>query len=1180
LNFSRSLRFHILGFVAVVTLQLPAPTVAQNVPRAVPTVSSAHNDGVKRLIFSPDGRQLASGGGDRLVKLWDVASGRMLQSFSGLPGPVDRLVFSVDGRQLVGSGGQKVLKKWSTETGELLWTIDPPDDKTSAQDFALTRDGQLLVNYSTPLIRRYDLDTAKRRGGINPFANVPTDLRIAFDFALAPDEKTMALAFTKKIITFNATTGVQLKLFETQADFIDDLAFSPDGHQLAAGDGNAIKIWNLDSGQTKSLAGSSQRVWQIAWSPDGKLLYSIAGADHAIRVWDTIKGTLIQKFEAPGYLNSLALSADGKMLATGGNLNGSDEIDLLDAQTGALLVRMQGSERAPVSLYPASKDGQWIALEGHSLQSWDITTGQVVRNLLPEAKDRIAAAGPDSKGRWLHATQDKDRLSLWDSANERNVATFSIADFGKEYFSAFSPDGSLIATNASSGNSHVHLIKIWDTSSGKRIRTLTIPMEYVFGPSFSPDGRWLIATAHDLNNHEWKLMVWDVASGQLAKTINADRELPNDAVYSPDQKFVAVSGGHPLTLYDIAAGQKLWSRPNLDNVKFASFAPDGATIVAREYENTDLAVFETRSGQPLRTLSGNIGTPNEFIFLQNGRRLLVGNSNGTSAIWDFQSGELLATIVQQQDGEWLTLTPEGFFVSSKGGGKLMHIVRGVETIGIEEVYQSLYRPDLVREKLAGDPRGLVRDAAANLDLNKVVASGSAPDVRLTLPGRALGSGNIDGNSVSAEAEIVDRGGGIGRVEWRVNGVTAGIDTPAPTSAGQPARLTRSLALDVGENVIEVVAYNGANLIASVPARANVAAQTSSPSIVPSQPTAPSAAPGPAPVAAAKPRLFVLVAGVNDYADKRFKLSYAVSDAKDIARGFQDASGSLYQSVEVKLMTDAEVTKARLDAAFTEMAGKASASDVFVLYLAGHGKTVDGRYYFIPQDFAVEGELTDKAINAAVKTKAIAQDQWQRWFASIPARKSAILFDTCDSGTLAGDETQQLEKGAANNRLSQATGRSILAASGGSQEALEGYHGHGLFTYEILDAINQADGDRNGTIEVNELAAYVYSQVSEISQKVFKQRQVPEMKITANYPLTRQTRLLQDEVTPVAEAKPTYQVAQAAQLQVQPSPGGTVVRSLSAKTPVTVLESRNGWSLIASEGKPMGYVATRDLAPMP
>ena len=165
-----------------------------------------------------------------------------------------------------------------------------------------------------------------------------------------------------------------------------------------------------------------------------------------------------------------------------------------------------------------------------------------------------------------------------------------------------------------------------------------------------------------------------------------------------------------------------------------------------------------------------------------------------------------------------------------------------------------------------------------------------------------------------------------------------------------------------------------------------------------------------------------------------------------------------------------------------------------------------------------------------------------------------------------------------SRLAQATGRSILAASGGAEEALEGYRGHGLFTYEVLDAINQADGDRNGTIELNELAAYVYAQVAELSQKVFKQSQVPQMKITSNYPLARQTRILMDEVTPIAEAKPTFQVSQATQLQIQPSAGGTVVRSLSATTRLTVLDSKNGWSLVASEGKPIGYVATTDLAP--
>jgi uncharacterized caspase-like protein len=522
----------------------------------------------------------------------------------------------------------------------------------------------------------------------------------------------------------------------------------------------------------------------------------------------------------------------------------------------------------------------------------------------------------------------------------------------------------------------------------------------------------------------------------------------------------------------------------------------------------------------------------------------------------------------------VTITPEGFYTVSEHGAELIYVVRGYDIIEAGQVYQALYRPDLVREKLAGDPRGRVREAAANIDLDRVIASGNAPDVQLSLPGRAGGPVVADGDSISADAEITDRGGGIGRIEWRINGVTAGVDQAPAAPASQPVRMTRNLALDIGANAIEVVAYNSANLVASVPTRITVTRAPAPPASP--QVTAPSA-----PAALAKPRLVALVAGINDYAEKRIKLHYSVPDANEIARGLKEASGDLYESVEIKLLTDAQVTRRGIDAAFAEIGSKTKVSDVFVLYLAGHGKTVDGRYYFIPQDLTIDGEMTDQRIDATVRANAIPQDQWQRWFASVPARKSLILFDTCESGTLTGDaaETQRLEKGAANDRLAQATGRSIITASSGSQQAIEGYNGHGLFTYEVLDAFNRADSNGSGTIELTELAAFVYAQVSRLSLSVFKQSQAPQMKITANYSLAKQTRILQDEVAPIAEAAPTHQLMESALLQIEPAPGATVVRGLSAKTAVTVLESKNGWSLIAREGRPLGYVATRDLAPV-
>jgi uncharacterized caspase-like protein len=282
------------------------------------------------------------------------------------------------------------------------------------------------------------------------------------------------------------------------------------------------------------------------------------------------------------------------------------------------------------------------------------------------------------------------------------------------------------------------------------------------------------------------------------------------------------------------------------------------------------------------------------------------------------------------------------------------------------------------------------------------------------------------------------------------------------------------------------------------------------------------------------------------------------------------------------MTDGEVTREKLNVAIRAIAGQASPSDVFVLYFAGLGMTLDGRYYFIPQNFVIAGEQSQKNVEAAVKSEGITQEQLQSWFASIPARRGVILFDTCDSGTLTGDAavTQTLEKGAANDRLAQSTGRSIITASAGTQEANEGFHGHGLFTYELLDAINHGDSDRNGTIEFSELAAYVFAQVSQQSLKSFNKKQVPQMKIAGSYLLTKQMPILTDEAAPHAEAARAFQISHASALQVQPGSGGTVVRSLLAKSPVSVLETKNGWSLIASGGEPIGYVATRDLAPAP
>ena len=161
--------------------------------------------------------------------------------------------------------------------------------------------------------------------------------------------------------------------------------------------------------------------------------------------------------------------------------------------------------------------------------------------------------------------------------------------------------------------------------------------------------------------------------------------------------------------------------------------------------------------------------------------------------------------------------------------------------------------------------------------------------------------------------------------------------------------------------------------------------------------------------------------MNDYWDGRLKLNFAVSDAQAMAQAFEKVGEGLYESVKVTTVLDGAVTREQLDQVFAQLAAQIGPSDVFVQFVAGHGRTVDGQYYFIPQDFRYQDE-------GSYGKSGISQAQWQQWTSSIQARKSILIYDTCESGTLTADQpaarglVRMEEQATAIEKLKQATGR--------------------------------------------------------------------------------------------------------------------------------------------------------------
>ena len=162
----------------------------------------------------------------------------------------------------------------------------------------------------------------------------------------------------------------------------------------------------------------------------------------------------------------------------------------------------------------------------------------------------------------------------------------------------------------------------------------------------------------------------------------------------------------------------------------------------------------------------------------------------------------------------------------------------------------------------------------------------------------------------------------------------------------------------------------------------------------------------------------------------------------------------------------------------------------MFYLAGHGVTLNGRYYFLPYDFRYYND-------EAIRKNAVNQDHLQNWLALIPARKSLVLIDTCESGSFT--QSMVAMRGMADKtaiaKLTRATGRATIVASTDEQPAFEGYQGHGVFTYVLLEGLRHADarfGNRDGYTGLFELAAFVNDQVPSITMNAFNFEQIPQV----------------------------------------------------------------------------------------
>ena len=485
-----------------------------------------HSSYVWSLAFSEDGSMLASGSEDRTIKLWDVATGKCLTTLTGHTGWVRSVAFCGNSSNrnrysnrniLASGGGDRTIKIWDVNSGQCLQTLT--GHKQRVRSVAFSPDGNKLASGSGDhTIRLWDYEQGQCTKTLHGHSSRLGAL------AFSPDGNMLASGGEDRAIKlWDVNTSKCLKTWQGYASWIQSVAFSPDGTMLASGSENRkIELWHLDSDRdNRAIAQSENRkdiilghqgwVCAVDFSPDGNLLVS-ASSDYSIKVWDIKTKKCLNTLRGhTRWIRTVAFSPDGKQLVSG---SGDYTIKLWDVKTGDCLKTWHGHTGWIWSVV-FSPDGNLIASgsEDKTIRLWDLRTDKL-KIILDKHKSWVQSVTFSPDGKTLASGSCDGTINLWEVATGKCLKTLQGHSSWVQSV-AFSPDGKTLASGSCDWT-----VKIWNLDTGQCQKTLLEHKSWVWSVVFSPDGKTIASGSQDET-----IKLWNLDTGQCQKTLRNKRPL-------------------------------------------------------------------------------------------------------------------------------------------------------------------------------------------------------------------------------------------------------------------------------------------------------------------------------------------------------------------------------------------------------------------------------------------------------------------------------------------------------------------------------------------------------------------------------------------------------------------------------------------------------------------------------
>jgi WD40 repeat protein/energy-coupling factor transporter ATP-binding protein EcfA2 len=436
---------------------------------------SGHRSKVICLAVSGDGRRALSGSDDNTVRVWDVASGEEVHALKGHKGPVIDVAFAPDSRRGVSASGDRSLKLWDTVEGRELATYRGHADAVGCAAFS--PDGRTLLSGGWDrTLRLWDLTREQHLQQMFD-SDYGEGVRVAF----LHGGQAVAACTSNRVNIFDVATGRRLAVVEgryADASFTagGTLALTVGAKTSAAGpkeelSGAVARLLKIPGGQAVHTFEDTETTFRIGLSADGKRAFGLSFTGD-VKVWDLRDRRTVRTLKGAGNVfGAVAMSPDGRLFV---------------------------AFKAQALLGPSPK--LWLDV-------WDLESGE--RRKSWDVPGLVSAIAFSPDGRHILCNRPDDKLTLWDVERGERVRTFA-GHLATPQAIAFAPDG----RSAISGGAD-KLLKVWDVATAREMATLAGHRAEVIDLTFAPDGRQVLSIDKSGTVIRWDLS-WPARSREAA----------------------------------------------------------------------------------------------------------------------------------------------------------------------------------------------------------------------------------------------------------------------------------------------------------------------------------------------------------------------------------------------------------------------------------------------------------------------------------------------------------------------------------------------------------------------------------------------------------------------------------------------------------------------------------------